>query len=138
MAWLVDTNIFSEIRKGDRCDVRVRAWYDDVRDSDLFTSVLVIGEIRRGVESIRRRDPDQAVALDQWLLRLSGAFQDRVLVVDERIAERWGRLNVPDPIPVVDGLLAATAIEHGLTLVTRNIADVASSGAAVLDPFSAT
>ena len=138
MAWLVDTNVFSEVRKGDRGHAGVRAWYDDVRAEDLFTSVLVVGEIRRGVESIRRRDPDHAAALDQWLLRLRGSLEDRVLAVDGLVAERWGRLNVPDPIPAIDGLLAATAIEHDLTLVTRNARDVVSSGAALLDPFDLT
>ncbi len=107
-------------------------------DGDLFTSVLVVGEIRRGVESVRRRDPGQAAALDQWLLRLTGALADRVLPVDTAIAECWGRLNVPNPIPVVDGLVAATALEHDLTLVTRNVKDVASTGVATLDPFSST
>jgi predicted nucleic acid-binding protein len=136
MAWLVDTNIFAEVRKGDRCDPGVQTWFDDVRAGDLYTSVLVIGEIRRGVESIRRRDHDQATALDQWLLRLQGALEDHVLGIDAVIAERWGRLNVPDPIPVVDGILAATAIERGLTLVTRNTRDVDSTGVVHLNPFS--
>lgn len=135
MAWLAGTKVGAEVRKGARGDAGVRAWYDDARDDDLFTSVLVIGEIRRGVESVRRRDPDQAVALDQWLLRLQGALQDRVLAMDTSVAECWGRLNVPDPIPVVDGLLAATAIEHDLTLVTRNTRDVATTGVVALNPF---
>ncbi|MEX1295331.1 MAG: type II toxin-antitoxin system VapC family toxin [Candidatus Limnocylindrales bacterium] len=138
MAWLVDTNVFVELRKGERCDTGVRAWYDAARDGDLYTSVLVIGEIRRGVESVRRRDPHQAAALDQWLMRLHGALGERVLGVDASVATRWGRLNVPRPIPAVDGLLAATALEHELTLVTRSTKEVSRTGVDTLDPFRRT
>jgi predicted nucleic acid-binding protein len=136
MGWLVDTNVLSETRKGDRCDTGVRAWYEATSDADLFTSVLVVGEIRRGIESIRRRDRHQAEALEQWLLRLHGALQHRILPVDARVADRWGTLNVPDPLPTVDGLLAATALVHGLTLVTRNTRGVGSTGVMTLDPFA--
>jgi predicted nucleic acid-binding protein len=136
MAWLVDTNVLSELRKGDRCHGGVRAWFDRVTDADLFTSVLVIGEIRRGIELLRRRDIASASALDHWLARLTEAYAEHVLAIDSRIAERWGTLNVPDPMPTVDGLLAATALEHGLTLVTRNTRHVASLGVPVIDPFA--
>ena len=135
MGWLVDTNVLSEIRKGDRCDTGVRTWHEATRDADLFTSVLVIGEIRRGIESVRRRDRHQAEALDQWLLRLHGSLQQRILPIDASVADRWGSLNVPDPLPTVDGLLAATALVHGLTLVTRNTRDVKPTGVDVFDPF---
>ena len=124
MSWLVDNNVLSELRKGDRADAGVRAWFAEADERALFTSVLVVGEIRRGVESIRRRDPTAAVALDHWLQRLVQTFGDRVLAVDISVADQWGVLNVPDPVPTVDGLLAATAMVHGLTLVTRNIRDV--------------
>ena len=137
MAWLADTNILSELRKGDRCNAGVRAWYESAQDADLFTSVLVIGEARRGIESVRRRDPEQAAVLDRWLLALRGSMRDRVLPIDTRVAERWGALNVPDPLPTVDGLLAATALVHDMTLVTRNTRDVSSTGVGVLDPFTA-
>ena len=135
MGWLIDTNVLSELRKGDRADTGVRRWFDDAEDSDLYTSVLVVGEIRRGVELIRGRDPVAAQALEGWLVRTVETFEDRVLPIDARIADRWGRLNVPDPIPTVDGLLAASAIERGLTLVTRNTKDVATTGVMVLNPF---
>lgn len=85
---------------------------------------------------MRRRDPDSAAALDSWLARLSEAHRDRIVPVDRPIAEEWGRMNVPDPLPVVDGLLAATASILGLTLVTRNTADVEGAGVDLLDPFA--
>jgi predicted nucleic acid-binding protein len=134
MSWRLDTNVVSELRKGDRADPRLRAWFADVEDADLFTSVLVLGEIRRGIESIRRRDTSGALAIEQWLVRMAVGFGDRVLPIDARVADRWGTLNVPDPIPSVDGLLAATALIHDLTLVTRNTKDVARTGVRTLDP----
>jgi toxin FitB len=136
MRWLVDTNILSELRKGERGNAGVRAWFAGAQDADLATSVLVLGELRRGIESIRRRDVPSALALEQWLARLTTTFADRVLPIDADIADRWGILNVPDPVPTVDGLLAATALIHDLTLVTRNTRDVASTGVHLLDPTS--
>ena len=135
MAWLLDTSVLSELRKGDRCDERVQTWLDGVADEDLFTSVLVIGEIRRGIEILRRRDPTAAAMLDHWLGRLSDTYAERILPIDRRVAECWAALNVPNPVPTVDGLLAATAMEHDLTVVTRNTRDVAALGVPILDPF---
>ena len=137
MSWLVDTNVLSELRKGDRAHPGIRAWFDDAREGELFTSVLVLGEIRRGIESIRRRDAPSALALEQWLAWLASDFADRVLPVDARVADRWGGLNVPDPIPTVDGLLAATALVHDLVLVTRNVRDVERTGVRLWDPTAA-
>jgi toxin FitB len=134
VSWLVDTNILSELRKGERANAGVRAWYSTALPGELYTSVLVLGEVRRGIESIRRRDAASATALETWLARLAGGFADRILPVDEAVADRWGALNVPDPIPTVHGLLAATALVHDLVLVTRNVRDVATTGARVLDP----
>jgi predicted nucleic acid-binding protein len=138
VSWLVDTNVLSELRKGDRANAGIRAWFADAREDELFTSVLVLGEIRRGIESIRRRDLPSAIALEQWLTRLATDFADRVLAVDARVADRWGGLNVPDPIPTVDGLLAATALVHDLVLVTRNLRDVERTGARLCDPTAAS
>lgn len=135
MSYLLDTNIISELRKGERADANVTAWFADLADEEIFLSVLTIGEIRRGIESVRRRDPDSAAALDRWLALLSEAHADRILPVDRAIAEEWGRMNVPDPLPVVDGLLAATARVFGLTLITRNVADVKDTGVELVDPF---
>lgn len=137
MSYLLDTNVISELRKGERADASVRAWFNGLGEEEIYLSVLTIGEIRRGVESVRRRDPDSAAALDSWLARLAETHRDRILPVDRAIAEEWGRVNVPDPLPVVDGLLAATAKLAGLTFATRNVADVEGSGVQLVDPFSA-
>jgi predicted nucleic acid-binding protein len=134
VSWLVDTNILSELRKGERGNPGIHAWFVEARDEDLFTSVLVLGEVRRGIESVRRRDTPSALAIEQWLTRITADFGDRVLPIDARVADRWGTLNVPDPVPTVDGLLAATALVHDLVLVTRNTRDVAATGVALLDP----
>jgi predicted nucleic acid-binding protein len=133
--YLVDTNVVSELRKGNRADPGVRDWISSVADEGLFLSVLVIGELRRGIERIARRDEASAEVLDRWLAGIAGEYEDRILPVDVIVAEEWGRINVPDPLPVVDGLLAATAIVHDLTLVTRNTADITSSPAITLNPF---
>jgi predicted nucleic acid-binding protein len=136
LSYLLDTNVISELHKGERADANVTAWFADVAEEEIFLSVLTIGEIRRGIESVRRRDPDSAAALDRWLNLLSETHGDRVVPIDRAIAEEWGRLNVPDPLPVVDGLLAATARVLGLTLVTRNVADIAGTEVLVLNPFA--
>ena len=136
MSFLLDTNVISELRKGKRADSGLTTWFAGLAEEEIFLSVLTIGEIRRGVESVRRRDPDSAAALDSWLARLSETHGERMLSVDRAIAEEWGRMNVPDPLPVVDGLLAATAKVLSLTLVTRNTADVEGTGVELLDPFA--
>ena len=135
MSWLVDTNVLSEFRKGKRADRGVRRWFKDVQAGELFTSVLVLGEVRRGIALIARRDPLAATALEQWLARLLETFGDRVLPVDTAVADRWGLLNAPDPLPTVDGLLAATALVHDLTLVTRNVRGLERTGVTLHDPF---
>lgn len=134
MSWLVDTNVLAELRKGERADAQVRAWYASTPAVELYTSVLVLGEIRRGIENLRRRDVPAALAIEHWLGRIVDGFAERVLPVDADVADRWGALNVPNSVPTVGGLLAATAIVHDLVLVTRNVRDVESTGARVLDP----
>ncbi len=135
MSYLLDTNVISELRKGRRANAAVLRWFGTVADDDLRLSVLVVGELRHGAERVRRRDPTSARRLDQWIKTLIEDFDDRILVVDREVAELWGKLNVPDPLPAVDGLLAATALVHDLTLVTRNGNDVKATGARLLDPF---
>ena len=136
MTFLLDTNVVSELRKGTRANRGVSAWIATVDDGDLFLSVLVAGELRQGVERLRLRDAPAAARLDRWYGALIDGYADRLLPVDVRITDLWGRLNVPDPISAVDGLLAATAIVHGLTLVTRNVKDVARTGVTLHNPFT--
>jgi predicted nucleic acid-binding protein len=135
VSYLIDTNIISEVRKGDRCDPHVSAWYASIADDDLFLSTLVLGEIRKGIELARPRDPDKAAALEQWLRQVETAFDGRVLGIDNPVSDQWGRMSAVRPIPVIDGLLAATAVTNGLTLVTRNDRNIAGLGAMVLNPF---
>jgi predicted nucleic acid-binding protein len=136
MAYLLDTNVISELRKSN-ADPRVRAWTGSIAGQHLFLSVLVIGEARQGIERLRRRDRLQADVLDRWLERVKATFGERILPLTLPIAEEWGRMNVPDPLPPIDGLLAATARVHGLILVTRNIRDLARTGVPLLDPWAA-
>jgi toxin FitB len=133
---LLDTNVVSELRKQDRMDPRLHSWWAEHQGSQLWLSVLVLGELRRGVELLRRRDEVAAQVLDDWLAGLVDGFADRILRIDERVAEVWGRIGIPDAVPVVDGLLAATALVHDLTLVTRNVADVERTGVSALNPFA--
>jgi toxin FitB len=135
VSYLVDTNVISELRKGRRANPSVASWFAGLADEEVYLSVLTLGEIRRGIESIRRRDSAAAIALESWLGRISEAHRDRLLQLDRAIAEEWGRMNAPDPPPVVDGLLAATAKVTGLTLATRNTDDVAGSGVKLFNPF---
>ncbi len=114
------------------------AWFAGVSAGEIYLSALTVGEIRKGIESIRRRDAASAEALEAWLRELVAAHSDRILTVDQEIAEQWGRFNVPTPLPVIDGLLAATAQVYGLTLVTRNLADVLRTGVECLNPFRAS
>jgi predicted nucleic acid-binding protein len=135
LSFLIDTNVISELRKGARCDRHVAAWYASVDPGGLYLSVLVTGEIRRGIERAQRRDPVRAAAFERWLADLGAAFADRILPIDRAVADEWGRLSAVRTVPPVEGMLAATAKVHSLTVVTRNIADIAGLGATVLNPF---
>lgn len=137
MSYLLDTNVISEARKpaGSR---NVKQWLGSVQSADLYLSVLVLGEVRQGIERLRGRDPEQASVYSAWLTRLQRDYSDHVLPITLAIAEEWGRLNAVRPLPTVDGLLAATARVHGLTLVTRNTADLAQTGVRLLNPFLVT
>lgn len=135
--FLLDTNVVSELRKGPRAHARVRRWFDTVDATALWLSVLSLGEIRRGIENVRRRDATAANQLDRWLDRLEHDSRDRVLAVTIAIADAWGALDArTGPLAVVDGLLAATALTHELVLVTRNVRDFRRTGVDVLDPWS--
>lgn len=135
MSFLLDTNVLSELRKRTP-DAGVAAWFDSADSQQLYLSVLTVGEIRQGICRLQRRDRAQAAVFDQWLAGLLRDYSDRIVPVTAEVAEEWGTLNVPDPLPVVDGLLAATAKVHDWTLVTRNISDVVGTGARLHNPFS--
>jgi len=136
VSYLLDSNIVSELRKRERVDLRVRDWFAGVDDAELFLSVLTLGEIRRGIESIQRRDRPRALALNRWFHTLVTGYEPRILPVDQKVAEEWGRMNAVTTLPAIDGLLAATARVHGLTVVTRNTKDVTRTGVPWLNPFS--
>jgi predicted nucleic acid-binding protein len=136
VAFLLDTNVISEARKP-AADPNVRAWLASVPEGDLYLSVLVVGEIRQGIERLRRRDPMQAGPYETWLSALLHGFADRLIPVTAEVCDEWGRLNVPDPLPVIDGLMAATAKVRDWTFVTRNIADLRRTNVRLLDPFDA-
>jgi len=133
--YLIDTNIISEVRKGSRCDPRVAAWYAALNDEDIYLSVLVLGEIRKGIERARPNNPVNARTLEAWLHTVTSAFAERVLPVDPSVADEWGRMSAKRASSTVDALLAATAKVHRMTLATRNVADVADLGADVFNPF---
>lgn len=134
--FLLDTNVLGEIRKESRCNPGVRAWLDSVEAETLFVSVLGLGEIRHGIERIRLRDTRQARALEKWFQRLKTEFADRILPVDERVADQWGGLGIRQPVPNLDGLLAATALIHGLTVVSRDEDGYRNTGVEFINPFS--
>ena len=138
MSYLLDTNVLSELRKGPRCNTHVAVWFAPVPDAEMYLSVLVIGEIRRGIERLRSRDPQAATSLAGWLTQVITGHRGRILAVDHAVAEEWGRMTAVRPLSTVDSLLAATARVHGLTLVTRNVTDIATTGVAYLNPFEPT
>ena len=133
MSFLVDTNVVSEIRRGR--DPRVRAWATAVQDIELHLSVMTLGEIRKGIELLRGRDPAQAEVFARWLAELHTRFAERILAIDARIAEEWGRLNAAATRNSVDSLIAATARIHGLIVVTRNTDDFEGCGVPLLNPW---
>jgi predicted nucleic acid-binding protein len=133
LSFLLDTNVVSEIRRGR--DQQVRAWVGEVDDVDFHLSVLTLGEIRKGIELLRERDPAQADVFASWLGELHTRFADRIVPIDARIAEEWGRLNAAAPRNTVDSLIAATARIHGLTVVTRNTSDFEGCGVPLLNPW---
>ncbi|MGG5541981.1 type II toxin-antitoxin system VapC family toxin [Burkholderia vietnamiensis] len=135
---MVDTNVISEVRKRERADKGVMAFFRKAAqdDADLYLSVVTVGELRRGVEIIRHRgDKSQATRLENWLDGVLREFASNILAVDEEIGQLWGRLRVPHPEHSLDKLIAATALIHDLIVVTRNVDDFAGTGARVLNPF---
>lgn len=135
MGYLIDTNVLSEFRKGVKANLGVRDWFSNIPSNQLYISVLTLGEIRRGIEQLKRRDLNAAESLQKWLTQIEVDSADLILPITQEIADHWGHINVPDKMPVIDGLLAATALVHDITLVTRNIRDVERSGVKLYNPF---
>lgn len=133
--YLLDTNVISETRKA-HADSGVMAFLSAADASELFLSVLTLGELWKGVEAKRRTAPVVADQLGTWVDGIETTFADRVLRVDAAIARRWGELSAGRSLPVFDTLIAATALGHGLTLVTRNGRDFESTGVPLVDPFA--
>jgi predicted nucleic acid-binding protein len=138
--YLLDTNVVSELRKvrAGKADRNVTAWADGVEANELFISAITVQELEIGVLLSERRDPMQGAMLRTWLDRhVLPAFADHILAVDTAVALRGARLHIPDPRPVRDALIAATALVHGMTVVTRNTADFEPAGVATLNPWLA-
>src|SRR5262245_28706349 len=137
--YLIDTDVISEARKGDKANAGVRAFFGDAArdDADLYLSTVTIGELRQGVEAIRHRGHEpQTKRLERWLHTLSTDFGAVILPFDQDAAHVWGRLRVPHAENPLDKQIAATALIHDLIVVTRNVAHYQSTGVSVLNPFT--
>jgi len=133
LSFLLDTNVVSEMRRGR--DPHVSAWAEAVEDIDLHLSVMTLGEIRKGIELLRGRDPAQAEVFADWLGELHTRFAERIVPIDAGVAEEWGRLNARVPRNTVDSLIAASARVRGLIVVTRNTGDFEGCGVALVNPW---
>ncbi len=137
--YLIDTNVISEVRKKSKANGGVRNFFRQAAEDDtrMYMSVVTVGELRRGVESIRHRgDAGQAGRLEKWLEALLAEYQDHILAIDTDIAQLWGLLRAPHPENALDKQIAATALIHELTVVTRNDKDFLGTGVPVLNPFA--
>ena len=135
MSFLLDTNVISELAKT-RPNFKVIAWLGSVPSTDLFLSVITLGEIRKGIEKKRAANPGNAARLEAWLTTLVLHYRSRVLPFDQDSANQWGRLMALHPtVPVEDSQLAATALQHHLTFATRNVRHIAKTGVPFVDPF---
>ena len=135
MPFLLDTNILSELRKGVRCDPNVLNWAAQESIQAHYISVLSLGEIRKGIELLRKKSPETCTPLENWLQKLHFDYANCTIAITAEISRRWGELSALRPLPVIDFLLAATALEHGLTLVTRNPKDFDGLGISIVNPF---
>lgn len=136
--YLLDTNVVSELRKAKagKADQNVRAWAESVSAASLFLSAITILELEAGILLVERRDPSQGAVLRAWLDgHVLPAFSGRILAVDTAVAQRCAKLHVPDPRSDRDAFIAATALVHGMTVVTRNVADFAPAGVEILNPW---
>lgn len=135
MAFLIDTNVLSELRKVSQCDAKVRAWALSNSHAQHWISVLSLGEIRKGIELLRKKSAAQCPAFEQWLITIEASYSGCILPITEPISDQWGRLQAKQSMPAIDCLLAATAMVHKLTVVTRNTKDFKAAGVPVLNPF---
>ena len=134
--FLLDTNVVSELRKGGRADARVRTWAASVSPAALYLSVISVLELELGVLLVERRDRAQGARLRAWFEEhVLPAFEERILPIDTEVARRCAGLHVPDPHSDRDALIAATALVHGMTVVTRNAGDFQRTGVALLNPW---
>jgi toxin FitB len=135
LSFLLDTNVVSEFAKA-KPNPGVIAWLGSVPSTDLFLSVITLGEIRKGIERKRMTSPPDAVRLDAWFTTLVLRYRSRILPFDEQSADQWGRVMALHPtVPVEDSQLVATALQHNLTFATRNVRHIAQTGVAFVDPF---
>lgn len=135
---LLDTNVVSELRKVrlGKADPNLARWSETLDTEDLFLSTVTLHELEIGVLLAERRDPPQGTVFRQWLERqVVPAFEGRILPVDVAVARRAAQLHVPDPRPIHDAFIAATALVHGMTVATRNVADFTATGVRVLNPW---
>lgn len=136
--YLVDTNVISEVRKGSRSNAGVTRFFKSAatQDLEIYLSVVTVGELRRGVELIRHRgDAAQARSLEAWLQLVLQEYESNILPIDAEVSQIWGYLRVPHPEHALDKLIAATALVHDLTVVTRNVNDFAGTRIRLLNPF---
>ncbi|MEJ1298480.1 MAG: type II toxin-antitoxin system VapC family toxin [Candidatus Sedimenticola sp. (ex Thyasira tokunagai)] len=136
--YLLDTNVISELRKAKtaKADKNVVTWAESVSATRLFLSVITILELETGILLVERRDPRQGAMLRSWInTHVLPAFSDRILVVDTAVAQRCGKLHVPDPRSDRDAIIAATAMVHDMTVVTRNVDDFISTSVDILNPW---
>jgi predicted nucleic acid-binding protein len=136
MSFLLDTNVVSELRKESKCSRSVWEWYAGLSEDETFISVLTLGELRRGIELRRLKDAAASQTLERWFQDLKNRHENRIFPITTAICDLWGRLSLRQQLPEIDGLLAATAMHHGLTLVTRNTADIRRSGVDYFNPFA--
>jgi toxin FitB len=139
LTYLIDTNVWSELRNRGRADSNVRTWAEGADPAEMYLSVVTVFELERGVLLIERRDSQQGSRLRHWLEQhVLEPFEGQILPIDTTIARRCAALHVPDPRPERDALIAATALAHGLTVVTRNTSDFAPMGVTLLNPWLST
>jgi len=133
---LIDANVLSELRRGRNAAPAVVAWFAALPIDEVFTSVVALGEMRRGIELVARRDKLQAEVLERWYARMRRRLGDRVIAVDEEVMIVWSKITVPDMLPDYDDLIAATALVHRMPVATRNVADYLRVGVDVIDPWT--